>query len=206
VAAHPEALDPGHWDDQYQNADLPWETNRPCRELQRVVAEYHIRPCRALELGCGTGASAVWLAGRGFDVTAIDLSPVAITRARHRAAEAAVGVRFVTGDLTRPGLLKGAFEFFFDGGCFGPVRLADREGYFRTLRRVTRGGSLGLVLVGNAREPEAEEGPPVLRARDIARDWQGLFDIVHLREFLFDAPESHDKRYPGWSCLVRRRE
>src|SRR5262245_25723045 len=100
-------LDREHWDEQYKSPDLPWETNRPSAELQRVLAEYGIRPCRAVELGCGTGTNAVWLAGLGFEVAAIDLSPVAIAQARVRAAEAGVAVRFLAADLTRPDILTG---------------------------------------------------------------------------------------------------
>src|SRR5262245_32283991 len=48
------------WDDRYRKGDTPWETGQPSSELQRVVAEVPIHPCRVLELGCGTGASAFW--------------------------------------------------------------------------------------------------------------------------------------------------
>ena len=57
----PSAI-PDHWDRQYLFGAVPWETGRPSSELVRVVAEAPVRPCRAVELGCGTGASAVWLA------------------------------------------------------------------------------------------------------------------------------------------------
>jgi hypothetical protein len=53
--------DAARWDERYRHGDTPWESGQPSSE-QRVLAEVAIRPCRALELGCGTGASAVWLA------------------------------------------------------------------------------------------------------------------------------------------------
>src|SRR3954465_10927550 len=84
--------DPIRWDERYEKGETPWETGQPSSELQRVVAEAPIRPCRAVELGCGTGASAVWLAEQGFDVSALDLSPFACERARRRADEAGVCV------------------------------------------------------------------------------------------------------------------
>jgi hypothetical protein len=62
--------DPARWDVRYDKGETPWETDRPSSELQRVIAEVPVLPCRAVELGCGTGASAVWLAQQGFDVTA----------------------------------------------------------------------------------------------------------------------------------------
>jgi len=94
--------EPTRWEERYQKCDTPWETGQPSSELQRVLAEAAIQPCRALELGCGTGASAVWLAQQGFDVTAFDLSPLAIDRARQRANEAGVRVIFLVADVLKP--------------------------------------------------------------------------------------------------------
>src|SRR5437868_13790754 len=75
------------WDASYRSGNPPWETGRPSEELQRVIAEQGIRPCRVVELGCGTGINAIWLAQQGFDVTALDFSPLAIAKAQKRAAE-----------------------------------------------------------------------------------------------------------------------
>lgn len=65
-------------------------------------------------------------------------------------------------------------------------------------------GALGLVLTGNAGEPEEEVGPPVLEEREVRREFDGLFEILRLRAFRFD-PTPWGRRYLGWSCLVRRR-
>ena len=66
-----------HWEERYRKGETPWDTGHPSTELQRVIREEKIRPCRAIELGCGTGNNAVWLAQQGFDVTAVDLSSLA---------------------------------------------------------------------------------------------------------------------------------
>src|SRR6516162_752409 len=118
------------WDERYAKGDTPWETGEPSSELQRVLAEIPIRPCRAIELGCGTGANAVWLAQQGFDVTAIDVSPVAVARAQERAAAAGVRARFLVADvLNPPAELTGPFDFFFDRGCYHVVRRVDAAAY-----------------------------------------------------------------------------
>jgi SAM-dependent methyltransferase len=194
------------WDERYAKGDAPWETGRSSSELRRVVAEVPIRPCRALELGCGTGASAVWLAQQGFDVTALDLSTVAIACARQRADETGASVRFLVADvLNPPPELAGPFDLVFDRGCYHVVRREDVAAYLEALRRLTRPGSLGLVLAGNAREPH-EPGPPVVSEEQIRGELGSLFDIVHLREFRFDQVEAVGTRFLGWSCLLRRRE
>src|SRR5579884_1053714 len=193
------------WDERYVKGDTPWETGRPSSELQRVVAEIPISPCRALELGCGMGANAVWLAQQGFEVTALDLSASAIERARQRADEAGVSVRFLVADvLNPPPELTGPFDFFFDRGCYHVVRPEAPQAYVQTLRRLTHAGTLGLVLAGNAREPH-EPGPPVVSEDQIRQELGSLYEIVHLREFRFDQSQIDSNRYLAWSCLLRRR-
>jgi SAM-dependent methyltransferase len=193
------------WEERYAKGDTPWETGQPSSELKRVVTEIPIRPCRALELGCGTGASAVWLAQQGFDVTGLDLSTLAVERARRRADEAGASVRFLVADvLNPPPELVGPFDFFFDRGCYHVVRRENAAAYLETLRRLTGLGTLGLVLAGNAREPH-EPGPQVVSEEQIRNELGSLFDILALREFRFDQVETVGTRFLGWSCLLRRR-
>jgi methylase of polypeptide subunit release factors len=70
------------WDDRYREGNVPWDTGQPSSELQQVLQRHSIDPCRTLEIGCGTGTNSVWLAQRGFEVTAIDLSPLAVDQAQ----------------------------------------------------------------------------------------------------------------------------
>ncbi|MBX9680729.1 MAG: methyltransferase domain-containing protein [Gemmataceae bacterium] len=204
-SSHAEILEPEHWDEQYEGSEkLPWETGRPAEELCRVVAERRIRPCRALELGCGTGLNAIWLASHGFAVTGLDLSGAAIRRAFRRAAWTGMQVEFRVADLTNPPTLEGPFDFIVDCGCYSALRLADPDGYFQTLERYTRPGTVGLVLVGNDQEPEEEDGPPVMSEKDVRREFGRLFDVDEIRPFRFDAPTPFAKQFLGWSCFIRR--
>ena len=190
------------WETRYRTGDTPWDTGRPSAELQRVVAEGRLAPCPALELGCGTGSNAVWLAQRGFDVTAVDISPLAIERARARAAAGGADVRFLTADVLAGPDVGGIFGFFFDRGCYHIVREMDLVAYLRLLERVLRPGATGLVLTGNARLPRT--GPPVVSEDEIRRELGQLFEVVRLREFQFDLA-GDDERHLGWSCLLRKR-
>lgn len=83
------------WDEVYRESTPSWETGRPARELISILDEGLVQPCVAIELGCGTGANAVLLAHRGFELTAIDCSPTAVERARTRAQQCrAPGISF----------------------------------------------------------------------------------------------------------------
>jgi len=202
--AHPTAMSTGiDWDQHYQSGNPPWETGRPSAELQRVVAEQRIGPCRAIELGCGSGINAVWLAQQGFDVTAIDFNRLAIQKAHERAAAAGASVRWLLADVCNFQEKCEPFPFFFDRGCYHAVRRDDLQGYLRTLQNVTAPGSLGLVLTGNAREPVVP-GPPVVSEAELRGELGSVFEIVHLREFRLDDVEESASGFLGWSCFVRR--
>src|SRR5262245_42093240 len=111
-----------NWNDHYRDGNLPWVTGRPSSELQQVLSQQAIPPCRALELGCGTGTDSVWLAQQGFDVTGVDVAQLAVERAELRAHTAGVNVRFLLADVLNLPDLGGPFAFFFDRGCYHAVR------------------------------------------------------------------------------------
>jgi SAM-dependent methyltransferase len=105
----------------------PWESG-PRSELVELVESGRITPGRAIDLGCGAGADTVFLAGHGFDVIGVDLSPVAVRRARELATSVGGGsLRFVEADLLelRAAGITGPFDLLFDGGTlddFPPAR------------------------------------------------------------------------------------
>ena len=78
-------MDSAEWDARYAAADLVW-TAAPNRWVEAEFAD--LRPGRALDLACGEGRNVLWLAGRGWQVTAVDFSGVALAKGRH-AAQAA---------------------------------------------------------------------------------------------------------------------
>ena len=84
------------WDRRYAAVENLWSA-KPNRFLAAEVAD--LEPGRALDLACGEGQNAIWLATRGWTVTAVDYSEVAIEKARGRAARDSVVVGFRCADL-----------------------------------------------------------------------------------------------------------
>ena len=84
------------WDLRYAESGLLW-SSAPNRFLVAEVEE--LEPGRALDLACGEGRNALWLAARGWRVTGVDFSEVAIGKARERAAQESWDVDFVCADL-----------------------------------------------------------------------------------------------------------
>ncbi len=193
------------WNEHYKSGTPPWETGQPSAELRRVVAQESIQPSAVIDLGCGSGINAVWLAQQGFDVTGVDVSPLAIEQARRRAEAAGVRVNFVLADLVNLPDGLGPYPFFFDRGCYHAVRRDNVQGYLRTLEKITAPGSVGLILTGNAKEPSPEgQGPPVVSEEEIRAELGSHFEITRLREFRFDVNEQLGTTPLAWSCLLRR--
>lgn len=196
--------EPISWNDHYRDGQLPWDTGHPSSELGQLVTRGAIQPGRALEVGCGTGTNSVWLAQQGFDVTGIDVAPLAIERAERRAREAGVSVRFLVADLAVLPDLGDPFDFFFDRGCYHAVRLINPDLYALTVARHLKPGARGLILAGNAQEPYTP-GPPVVTETEIRDELGPTFEILDLHPFRFDEAPGVPMRFLGWSCLVEKR-
>jgi SAM-dependent methyltransferase len=103
-------FDAAYWEERYRHHAA--EAHGPSPQLVDEVRD--LRPGTALEAGCGEGANAIWLAGLGWSVTAVDISPSALARARRQAAylpdEVAARIAWVEADLASwlPG--AGAFD------------------------------------------------------------------------------------------------
>ena len=105
----PRGLGPGDddWDERYSASEQIW-SGQPNGSLVSQVA--HLEAGRALDVGCGEGADVVWLAAAGWEVTALDVSSVALERAQVHAADAGTTVTWVHGGFVEAGLPAGAFD------------------------------------------------------------------------------------------------
>ena len=96
------------WDARYSERDGARWSGRPNGRLVAEVAD--LTPGRALDVGCGEGADAIWLARSGWTVTAIDISDVAVSRARQAAERAGAAVEWICGDALQTLFLAGSFD------------------------------------------------------------------------------------------------
>jgi SAM-dependent methyltransferase len=110
----------------------PWDSGVPPPELVALVeGPGALSPGRALELGCGTGTNATYLARHGWDVVAVDLVDIAVQQARQKAQAAGVTVRLLHGDATRLDEMAtpGPFHLFFDLSCYCGIPSHRRDAY-----------------------------------------------------------------------------
>ncbi|MFQ5860002.1 MAG: class I SAM-dependent methyltransferase [Dehalococcoidia bacterium] len=120
----------------------PWDMDGPRPEIVRRVESGKLAPCRAIDLGCGTGDNVIYLAQQGFDVTGVDISSRAIGKARCKAGEARLSPAFLVADVTDLHQVQGPFGLVVDNGCLHSLLgKGRRQAYVRTLIRLTQPGS-----------------------------------------------------------------
>ncbi|MFF7779615.1 class I SAM-dependent methyltransferase [Streptomyces tanashiensis] len=126
---------------------VPFFVAKPDENLLSYV-EQGLLPAggKVLDLGCGPGRNALYLASAGFDVTGVDLSPTAVAWAEERAdAAGAENVRFVCGDAFTAAL-DGPYDLIYDSGCFHHLPPHRRISYLALLdRALAPGGHLALT-------------------------------------------------------------
>ena len=200
--SRPKFVTPADWDAAYREGTPPWDTERPHAELVRVLDECRLRLDTVLEIGCGSGADAVLLARRKFEITAVDASAIALERARARAEQHDALLRLVLADIFDVAPSAGQFDLVYDAGFYHFIRLVDLEKYLDMLWHVTRPGSHYFCLAGAPGET-AEGGPPQVSEDDIHGELGRLFEFVHLRPTRLEAA-NRKEGYRAWSCLMRR--
>lgn len=136
----------------YRRGWAPWDAVGVRDELRSLLATGKVTPAthpRAVDLGCGTGANVVDLAGRGFEATGVDFSSVALTKARERARAAGVDgrCRFHEVDLTAqtlPPAVSGPYDLLLDFGTLDDLRPAGRARMASHIAKLARPGALVL--------------------------------------------------------------
>ena len=193
------------WAQRYHEGTTPWDSGKPSSELKRVVEGGIVSPCRALELGCGTGTNAVYLAQKGFDLTAVDMVELALEQARAKAKAAGATVQFLQASVLNLPDLGAPFDFLFDRGCFHSFKERGWNEFLKSITQVIHPGTRWLMLCGNDKE-QHDPGPPTLSEKQI-RDVLGpQFDFEWVREFRFDlSPSLGTNRPLAWSLIMRKR-
>jgi len=134
--------------------DIPWNTSEPPAALVRLVETGTVAPCRTIDLGCGTGNHAIYLASWGFEVTGVDISPTAIAMARRSARENGANCSFLVADVlgALPGMER-RFSFALDWELLHHIHPGHRERYVRNVRRLLDSGGRYLSVCFSEEDP-----------------------------------------------------
>ncbi|MGA3097348.1 MAG: methyltransferase domain-containing protein [Bryobacteraceae bacterium] len=190
--------------ERYKEGLTPWDIGKADFNLVQTVTTRPIDPCRALDIGCGTGDNAIWLSQQNFHVVGVDTAEVAIEKAKEKAAKANVKCTFVVLDILKSHVEGRSFGFAFDRGCLHTLTSGkERRSFAERVNGHLEEGGLWLSLLGNADEKRLGPGPPQRTARDIVNAVEPYFEILSLVSGCFGANRPDPPR--AWVCLMRKR-
>jgi cyclopropane fatty-acyl-phospholipid synthase-like methyltransferase len=181
----------------------PWDGVHPQELTEIIEGPDALPPGRALDVGSGKGAKAIYMAAHGWKVTAVDNVPRAVAQARKRAEAARAAVDFRLGDVTRLsdlGLEPG-FDLMIDFGCFHGLKAAQRDAYARGVTALAA-PSCRLLMMAFGRAI-----PPVsgVSETELVERFGAAWSLLWSHPDRSAAATSAMKRAaPGWYCLSRR--
>ncbi|MFD4372477.1 class I SAM-dependent methyltransferase [Streptomyces sp. NPDC058486] len=165
------------WDSRYSERQQLW-SGQPNGALVAEVAD--LAPGRVLDVGCGEGADAIWLARAGWDVTALEVSGVALRRAAAHARDAGADIRWVHAGLTEAALPPASFDLV-SAQYPALLRTPGAEAEHALLAAVAPGGVLLLVHHAGMHEHRPEQDSafdpadyvwPSMVAALLGEDWR----------------------------------
>ena len=164
------AAQAAEWDARYSEGDGAMWSGRPNGRLVDEVAG--LTPGPALDVGCGEGADAIWLARRGWTVTAIDVSDVAVSRAREAAERAGATVEWLCGDALQTPFPARSFDLV--SMQYPALPKAAGEAALRTLLDTVRPDGLLLAVYHDLDDEHREH----MKSRGIdPADYVGADDL-----------------------------
>lgn len=197
-----------NWEERYtQPNSAPWDSGLPAPELEEYFASLEGKyPKLVLEIGCGTGTNAIWMAGHGCAVTTTEIAPTAMEAAKKKAAEARKQIDFHLIDIceTTP-VEDGTQDFAFDRGVYHVIERAKRSFFVERVAAALKPGSFWLSISGCKDEyrEDPNVGPPQLSAIELLTPIEPHFAVIKLERtyFILDNGIKH----LAWKALYQKR-
>jgi cyclopropane fatty-acyl-phospholipid synthase-like methyltransferase len=177
----------GSWDDAYLHNRVPWDIGRPQPAIARVVEAGDLAE-PVLDSGCGSGEHALLAATNGLTVTGVDISQLAVERARAKARQRGLSAEFLIGNvLDLPGIerLDPPFRTVIDAGCFHTFTDPERLEYAASLAAVVEPGGVLHLLCFSEHTP-GTDGPRRVTEAEIRATFQGDWRVhwIHADSFV----------------------
>lgn len=125
------------WDEFYSDRDkkIPIFNNTPDENLVSYLQKGIVKSGKVLDLGCGAGRNAIYLAENGFEVDAVDLSKTSLDWANERSDERGLTINFIHENIFELDVQKEEYDFIYDSGCFHHLAPHRRITYIELLKR-----------------------------------------------------------------------
>ena len=186
----------------YRVGFTPWDGHVLSSTLRDLIEGPAALPAgTALDIGCGTGDSAIYLARQGWQVTAVDFAAKALETARAKAAAEHVGVDFLRADATRLNSagIGTAFELILDSGCLHGMSDGDRDRYVGELNAIATPHTRLLIF---AFTPGGQFGVRGIDHAEIERRFVPQWTLVAAAD---ESEMTRNPQHPARHYLLQRR-
>jgi ubiquinone/menaquinone biosynthesis C-methylase UbiE len=175
------------WEEMYKNTP-PWDIGHPQPVFARLFRDGEIRPGRILDVGCGTGENALFLAENGCSVSGVDIAHRAIELAREKAKKRHLHVDFSVCDVLTLGscFREGEFDTVIDSGLFHTLEDEERPVYVKQVDRVLKDNGKYFMMCFSDKQP-GDWGPRRVSKEEIVRTFEPLFRINYIKDAAFES-------------------
>jgi len=187
---------------EYLSGTPPWDIGRPQPAIARLAEANSVRG-RVLDVGCGTGENALYLASRGFDVTGVDISPEAIRRATAKSAERGIPVHFEVADVLDLTGRAEAFDTAVDSGVFHVFDDQSRPRYARSVGGVLRTGGRLFIFCFSDLQP-GDWGPRRVTQAEIRSTFAEGWTVDKIEPATFDTLVDGGLLVAAWLASLTR--
>ena len=186
--------------ERYANGQVPWDDALPPPEVQDLMAT--LPAGRALDLGCGYGRTAIYLAQNGWQVDGVDFVPQAIEEAKRRAAAAGAlpQIQFHVGSVADLHFVSGPYDLAIDVGCMHSLSASLQQAYRDELLRLLRPDAAYLLFARLHGPDDDPDGPRGVEEAAL----RALFAPFKLQKSELGLTEGEDYSWrSGWFWYVR---
>ncbi|HWW10564.1 MAG TPA: class I SAM-dependent methyltransferase [Candidatus Acidoferrales bacterium] len=186
----------------YLEGTPPWDIGRPQAEFVRLAEAGRIDG-RVIDIGCGTGENALFIASRGLDVVGVDAAPEAIRQATEKAAARGVPVRFEVADVLDLNQYTAAFDTAIDSGVFHVFDDDSRPLYARSVGGALRPGARLFLMCFSEHEP-GDWGPRRVTRAEIRSTFADGWIVDAIEPATFETNLEGEARVQAWLARLTR--
>ena len=188
----------------YRLGFTPWDGHPLSQRLRDLVEGSGqtpaLNPGRALDIGCGTGDSSIYLAQHGWQVIGVDYVSKPLAKARAKAEANRVSVEFIEADVTRLSAtgIGAGFDLVVDNGCLHGMSGEDRDAYVREVTAVAAPEARLLIV---AFVPGSSFGVPGIEPAEVERRFGASWQLLASGD---ETAQDHNGRNPARNYLFAR--
>lgn len=174
------------WEGEY-NKTPPWEVGHPQSAFVELFSSNELVVGKLLDIGCGTGENAIFLAQNGFSVVGIDLVPAAIEKAKQKANKLGLRIDFSVGDALHLRFPPDEFDSVIDSGLFHIFDDKRRLAYIDQIAKVLRPDGGYFMLCFSEKEPTDWGGPRRVSKEEIEEALAPNFEVSFIHDSILES-------------------